>query len=160
MVLEDIEQVIAIDTISFSMPWSRKSYRFELTENPTAALWVAESNLSGDQGRIVGMIATWFVINEVHIATIAVHPDYRRQGIGARLLARGILHSAEKGATVAMLEVRRTNLGAQALYRWFGFTVVGFRPRYYHDNNEDALLMNLHPLSIDFLRQIDRGKAE
>lgn len=150
---EDIEQVYAIDIMSFSMPWSEKSYRFELTENPTAALWVAETIPLQGLGKIIGMIATWFIIDEVHIATIAVHPDFRRQGVGRQLLVHAILRSVGKGAKKAMLEVRRTNLGAQELYRKFGFVVVGVRPQYYRDNNEDALLMDLDPIDVEFLRQ-------
>jgi ribosomal-protein-alanine N-acetyltransferase len=153
MRIEDIDQVYAIDVMSFSMPWSVKSYRFELTENPTAALWVAEIEPFQRNSKIVGMIATWFIIDEVHIATIAVHPDYRRKGIGRQLLAHAILRSAGKGAKKAMLEVRRNNLGAQKLYRKFGFAVIGMRPHYYQDNNEDALLMNLDPIDTESLRQ-------
>ncbi len=159
MNLGDIQAVCAIDVASFTMPWPAKSYRFELTQNPAAALWVAEAKRDDNHKRVVGMIATWFVIDEVHIATLAVHPDYRRHGVGARLLAHGILHSVAKGARTAMLEVRRGNLGAQTLYQAFGFEVVGVRPHYYQDNNEDALLMDLHPIKIDFLRQIDLEPA-
>ena len=154
MCLEDVPQVYAIDALSFSMPWTERSYRFELTENPAASLWVAEVTSAKGDSRLVGMIASWFIIDEVHIATLAVHPDYRRYGIGRKLLAHAILHSAYKGANTAMLEVRRSNLGAQALYRQFGFTVVGVRVRYYQDNNEDALLMNLEPIDVEKIQQL------
>jgi ribosomal-protein-alanine N-acetyltransferase len=156
MRLEDIEQVCAIDVLSFSIPWTEGSYRFDLTENPAAALWVAEVVVEEGKARLVGMIATWFIIDEVHIATIAVHPDYRRLGIGRRLLAHALLHSAYKGANMAMLEVRRSNLGAQALYEQFGFTVVGVRTRYYRDNNEDALLMNLQPIDVEKTQGLEK----
>jgi ribosomal-protein-alanine N-acetyltransferase len=156
MHLEDIEQVCAIDVLSFSLPWTERSYHFDLTENPAAALWVAEVVEGEDKPRLVGMIATWFIIDEVHVATIAIHPDYRRLGIGRMLLAHALLHSAYKGANTAMLEVRRSNLGAQALYQRFDFTVVGVRARYYTDNNEDALLLNLQPIDVEKIQGLEK----
>jgi ribosomal-protein-alanine N-acetyltransferase len=83
---------------------------------------------------------------QAHIATIAVHPDYRRQGIGKILLRFALDWAARNGAQRAMLEVRASNQSAQALYLQFGFEVVSRRPRYYKDNHEDALLMNLDSL--------------
>ena len=145
MVLEDVARVYSIDVLSFSMPWSERSYRFELTENRHSCNWVAESVptvVEGD-GQVVAMIVIWVILDEAHIATIATHPDFRRQGIGRRLLARGLLAAYERGARLAYLEVRRGNLAAQAMYTAFGFEVTGVRPRYYKDNNEDALLMTL-----------------
>ena len=105
---------------------------------------------------LAGMIATWFIIDEVHVANIAVHPDYRRLGIGRKLLAHALLHSAYKGANTAMLEVRRSNQGAQALYAQFGFTEVGVRVHYYRDNNEDALLMNLEPIDVEKIQALEK----
>jgi [ribosomal protein S18]-alanine N-acetyltransferase len=156
MRLEDVEQVHDIDVLSFSLPWTERSYRFELTENPAAALFVAEISDADGKAQVVGMISTWFIIDEVHIATIAIHPDYRRRGIGRRLLAHGMLHSAYKGANTAMLEVRRSNLGAQDLYRQFGFVEIGIRAHYYQDNNEDALLLNLEPIDVETLRRLEK----
>ncbi len=154
MRLADVEAVHAIDELSFSMPWTERSYRFEITENHSASLWVAEHQISEAEARIVGMIATWLILDEAHIGTIAVHPDYRRHGIGRRLLAHCLYEMISKGAKEAMLEVRRSNLEAQRLYVRFGFEIVGFRPRYYRDNGEDALLMNLKQLDKDTLKQL------
>jgi [ribosomal protein S18]-alanine N-acetyltransferase len=156
MRMEDVEQVYAIDVLSFSLPWTERSYRFELTENPAAGLWVAEVLEQGNQPRLAGVIVTWFIIDEVHVANIAVHPDYRRLGIGRKLLAHALLHSAYKGANTAMLEVRRGNLGAQALYEQFGFKTVGVRNHYYVDNNEDALLMNLEPIDVETIQGLEK----
>ena len=155
MRLEDIGKVGAIDILSFSLPWSERSYRFDLTENPAAALFVAEV-IEGEGSRLVGLIATWFIIDEVHVATIAVHPDYRRMGIGRKLLAHALLHSAYKGANTAMLEVRRSNTAAQAMYQEFGFEVVGERLNYYRDNDEDALLMTLQPIDVEKIQGLEK----
>src|SRR5512137_1282858 len=90
MELKDVEQVYAIDVQSFSLPWSERSYRFELTENPTSHPWVAETVDSRGQLQVVGMIVVWIILDEAHIATIAAHPAFRRRGIGRRLLARAL----------------------------------------------------------------------
>jgi len=77
MTLDDLPQVIAIDQVSFSLPWPERSFRFEITDNPASRCWVIE----GEGGRIIGMLVLWLIVDEAHIATIAVHADYRRQGI-------------------------------------------------------------------------------
>jgi ribosomal-protein-alanine N-acetyltransferase len=148
MSLADVPRVHELDTLSFSMPWSERSYRFELTENHNSSCWVAESVPGDGPGLVIGMMVNWIILDEVHVATIAVHPDYRRLGIGRRLLAQGLLAARERGVSLAFLEVRRGNLAAQAMYRQFGFVVSGERVKYYKDNNEDALLMNLHRLDL------------
>lgn len=146
MQADDLEQVQAIDRLSFSMPWPPSAYRHELTENPAAQSWVAEVCGSTEAGKIVGMIVMWVILDEAHIATLAVHPSYRRKGIGTRLLRVALDEAQKRGVRHAMLEVRSGNSGAQDLYRKFGFEVVHRRPRYYKDNHEDALLMNLSGL--------------
>jgi ribosomal-protein-alanine N-acetyltransferase len=83
------------------------------------------------------------ILDEAHIANIAVHPEFRRRGVGASLLAVALKDALQKGLRTATLEVRAQNTGAQSLYRIFGFEEVGRRLRYYRDNNEDALLMTV-----------------
>lgn len=143
MAIEDIARVHEIDMLSFSLPWSERSYRFELTENHNSVVWVAEASCEGDEPCVVGMIVIWAILDEAHVATIAVHPQYRKFGIGRKLLAQGLLAAYQRGARLSYLEVRRSNLNAQNLYLKFGFQIVGARPRYYKDNQEDALLMTL-----------------
>jgi [ribosomal protein S18]-alanine N-acetyltransferase len=154
MVLADVEAVYAIDRLSFNLPWTERSYRYEITENPNTSAWVAEVSLPDGAHRIAGMIVTWLVIDEAHVGTIAIHPDYRQLGIGRRLLATCLLATAKKGALQALLEVRRSNLAAQKLYERFGFKQVGIRPRYYRDNNEDALLLTLENLDPQVLSRL------
>ena len=96
---------------------------------------------------VVGVIVVWLIVDEAHIATLAVHPELRRQGIAQKLLCVALKEAAEDGMLSALLEVRAGNEAAQDLYRKFGFEVVGRRPRYYQDNFEDALLMTLPVLS-------------
>ncbi|RMF46171.1 MAG: ribosomal-protein-alanine N-acetyltransferase [Anaerolineae bacterium] len=149
MAPRDIPQVMAVDKASFAMPWPERAYRFELESNTLSICLVAE-----EKPKVVGMIVAWLLVDELHIATIGVHPDYRRQGIGARLLAAALLTGIRRGAHVSTLEVRVSNLPAQALYRHFGYEIVGRRPRYYKDNNEDALLMTASTLDEAFLQAV------
>ncbi len=138
---DDLEQVHALDKMSFSMPWPESSYRYELFENPGSLLWVAEVQETGGALQVVGMVVVWLVVDEAHIATIAVHPDYRGRGIAQELLCASLIESIERGMRSATLEVRAHNLAAQRLYRRFRFEEAGLRPRYYRDNFEDALIM-------------------
>ena len=141
MTLEDVPIVHEIDTLSFSLPWPERSFHFELTENPVSRSWVAEFG-----GRITAMLVLWLIIDEAHIATLATHPDFRRQGIGEQLMIAALLSARAEGAARAFLEVRAGNAAALALYGKYGFMVAGERPGYYKDNNEDAILMNLEDL--------------
>lgn len=157
MTLDDVEAVFAIDRLSFSMPWTERAYRYEVSENPNSSAWVAEASLPDGERQVAGMIVTWIILDEAHVGTIAVHPDFRRQGIGARLLAVSLADAVRRGATQALLEVRRSNVDAQRIYRKFGFEVVGTRPRYYRDNGEDALLMTLRSLDAGQLSRWSEG---
>ncbi|MEJ5201214.1 MAG: ribosomal protein S18-alanine N-acetyltransferase [Anaerolineales bacterium] len=150
---KDIPHACAIDIASSALPWSEHSLRFELNQNPAARLWVAEMADEMGEARVVGLLVLWIIVDEVHIANIAVHPDFRRRRIGQRLLAKGLLSASEEGARSVFLEVRRGNLAAQSLYRRFGFIETGIRPRYYRDNREDAVLMSLESLQPDLLHK-------
>lgn len=97
-------------------------------------------------GRIVGYLGLWFMVDEAHIVAIATHPEYRRRGIGERLLARALELAREREARTVTLEVRVSNLPAQRLYEKYGFRRVGMRPRYYTDTGEDAIIMTTPPL--------------
>ena len=152
MRVDDLPQVQAIDEISFSTPWPKNAYRHELLENPNAHCWVAEID-----GKIVGLLVCWLIVDEGHIATIAVHPQRRGLGISKLLVISGLSDLISNGALSATLEVRAGNLVAQNLYRYFGFAEVGLRKRYYKDTGEDALLMTVAPLGPDYLVWLDAG---
>jgi ribosomal-protein-alanine N-acetyltransferase len=151
MTVDDVSAVVDLDQKSFSLPWPERSFRFELTDNPASRCWVAELH-----GKVVGMIVVWLIVDEVHVATIATDPEYRRQGIGKRLLAHALRHLIQDGARSSFLEVRENNLAAQEMYRKFGYEVTGRRRRYYRDNDEDAILMSLDSLNIERL-MVDGG---
>jgi len=146
MTVEDVPAVTALDQISFSLPWPERSFRFEVTDNPASRCWVAEVD-----GRVVGMIVAWLFVDEAHIATLATHPDFRRQGIAQKLLIHTLRYTFDEGAVSSFLEVRESNLAAQEMYRKFGYEDTGRRKRYYKDNDEDAILMTLSPLNVESL---------
>jgi [ribosomal protein S18]-alanine N-acetyltransferase len=166
MAAPDLPAVVAIDKASFTLPWPANSYRFELFENPGSLLYVAEipgkpeiGDVAPSNGKsqIIGMIVVWVIIDEAHIATIAVHPDYRGQGIAQELLSTALIESIRKGVRSATLEVRQHNGPAQRLYQRFHFVEVGRRPRYYHDNHEDALIMTASGLDETYLAWLENG---
>ena len=157
MQADDLEQVQAIDELSFSMPWPASAFRYELYENPMSLLWVAEVATPSKKQKIAGFIVLWMIMDEAHIATLAVHPDYRELGIARRLLVTALAEAIHRGLRLATLEVRANNTVAQKLYRRFRFKVVGSRPRYYRVNNEDALIMTVDGLDQNYLDWLESG---
>jgi ribosomal-protein-alanine N-acetyltransferase len=136
MRLEDIPAVQLVENASFPIPWPANAFRHELTQNKNAHYLVAKE---GDH--IVGYAGLWLSLDEAHITTFAVLPEYRRRKIGERMLL-SIFERAERlGAEWLTLEVRASNLAAQRLYEKYGFRPAGIRRRYYSDNNEDAIIM-------------------
>ena len=144
MTVEDVSAAHEIDVLSFTLPWPERSLHFEVTDNLAARCWVAEMD-----DRLVGMLVLWMIVDEAHIATVATHPGYRRQGVASRLLVEALKSAYAEGARSALLEVREGNQAAQEMYRKFGFEVVGRRDRYYKDNYEDAVLMTVPRLPVD-----------
>lgn len=110
---------------------------------------------------IVGYTGQWLMVDEAHLITIAVRQEYRRKGLGEALLIAAIDQAVELGSRVMTLEVRLSNLSAQAMYEKFGFRKVGIRPRYYTDNNEDAIIMASDVLtSAAFQARLQQLKRE
>lgn len=142
MMVDDIPAVRSIDRMSFALPWPESSYHYELSGNRTSHMLVAAAE-SGAEVVPIGYVGFWLIVDEAHISTLAVHPEWRDRGIGRLLLRCGLSLAASVGAQIATLEVRESNLKAIRLYREFGFEIVGRRPAYYKDNNEDAILMTL-----------------
>ncbi len=132
---EDLDQVMAIEVVSFPTPWSRDSYEGEM-KNSLARYVVVECD-----GRIMGYAGVWLVADEAHITNVAVHPDYRGQGVGETLLSALVAIAAGSGARRLTLEVRPSNLPALRLYRKFRFLPIGLRKKYYSDTGEDAIVM-------------------
>jgi ribosomal-protein-alanine N-acetyltransferase len=137
MTTADINNVIAIERASFQFPWSTRFFLDELQVD------CARSILAEVEGRIVGYVLFWLLPEEVDIHNIAVHPDFRRQGIGRLLLEQVVAAARGQERLRVTLDVRLSNAPAQNLYRSFGFVTRGVRKGYYSDNGEDALVMAL-----------------
>ena len=160
MRLDDLPQVVEIDQQAFSLPWPKNAYRFELTENPNSLTYVADLVDPVAKPVVIGLCVVWLILDEAHIATLAVNLNNRRMGIARKLLVRALQDSIQHSCTSATLEVRAGNQAAQALYREFGFEVVGERPKYYQDNLEDALIMTVSKLDAAYLEWLTNISAK
>ncbi len=155
--LEDLDELVVLEKRAFSSPWSRKSFEAELWGNEFSLILVARCPETADSAsyerklseqRIVGYICVWMVFEELRFMNIAVEAEWRRQGIGSKLVNKAIEIAKKQGVQRALLEVRESNYAAQALYNRFGFKSYGTRCRYYTNPNEDAMLMAREFLSL------------
>ncbi|PLT31432.1 ribosomal protein S18-alanine N-acetyltransferase [Peribacillus deserti] len=136
MNIGDIDQVLEVEHLSFSLPWSREAFMNELLNNKHAVYLVLE-----EQDRIIGYCGAWVVLDEAHITNIAILPQFRGRKLGEALLVKMIQTVRNMGSLTVTLEVRVSNIAAQSLYRKLGFQNGGIRKSYYTDNYEDALVM-------------------
>ena len=172
----DLERIMKIEEASFSAPWSMHAFEYELHYNDAARYFVVRpqsqremetARRGGKQSRPfwvkwlegktpvpvvhesnVGYGGLWKMVDETHISTIAVAPEFRGRGIGELLLIAMIDESQAIGVKLVTLEVRKSNETAQALYRKYRFEIVGERKNYYSDNGEDAWIMTTPDITI------------
>lgn len=137
MTMNDIDEVSELDKLCFSIPWSRNSFIDELSNK------IAHYYVLRDDDIMIGYCGVWNVAGEGNITNIAVHPDYRRKGCGSMLMERLLTLAKELSLSLLTLEVREGNDAAQALYRKYGFEILGKRPNYYADNRETAYIMTI-----------------
>jgi [ribosomal protein S18]-alanine N-acetyltransferase len=133
----DADLVAAIDRACFRDP--TLNVETEL-RHPWAYLFLARPE--GERSAKAFLLA-WLVSDELHVLSVATSPDFRRRGLGRSLLTHAIEFARSRGAKTALLEVRPSNQAALALYDTFGFVTARRRPRYYADNQEDAIEMTL-----------------
>lgn len=150
----DLPGMYEIERLSFRCHWSYRALAEEVTmERPTSHVLVVKLGK-----RVVGFAIFWDVVGEAHIIDFAVHPNFRRLGIGTRLMDAVLERARELNAERATLEVRVSNESAIRLYEKFGFNVAGIRRKFYLDNNEDAYIMWIDDLSAP--RMFSRVEAE
>ena len=137
MTAEHVPQVAALEKVCFSDPWSEKSVASEL-ENPLSCWLVA---LDGET--VAGYVGSQTVMDETDMMNIAVHPDFRRQGIARALIAELTAKAGENKLAFVTLEVRESNAPAIALYTGAGFAPVGKRKNFYSNPTENAVLMTI-----------------
>ncbi len=128
----DLQAIVEIENRSFSVPWGREFFEGRLN-----SLLIADI-----KDRVVAYILFDKAADEVHIIRIAVHPEFRRQGIAKSLVNAVIQQTKKEGARSAFLEVRESNLASRKLYESLGFAITGKRKSYYKDPEENALLMS------------------
>lgn len=148
MRVEDVPAVHRIEAASFPTPWPDYAFRQEIQTNRLAHYLVVKAG-----GETIAYGGMWLMVDEAHVTTFAVLPGWRRRGVGARLMLEMMRLAEHVNARVVTLEVRLSNREARALYGRFGFKPVGIRPRYYSDNNEDALIMTTPPIAADEMKQ-------
>jgi ribosomal-protein-alanine N-acetyltransferase len=147
MTAADIAAVTRIERASFSTVWPSEAFYNELSTNKLAHYFVGRF---GD--RVVGYGGIWVILEDSHITTVAVDPEFRGRRFGEVLLLRLIDEAIERGAAWMTLEVRESNTVAQKLYRKYGFTTVTMRTGYYSDDNESALIMWAGSLKSELYR--------
>ncbi len=141
----DIDDLLRIESIAFTRPWTREMYLSELEHRDVSFFYIARDPV----GEAIGFCSWWLVLDEVHVNNFAVLPEHRRAGVASRLLERVLADGAARGANRATLEVRRSNEAALRLYEKFGFAVTAVRRNYYSHPEEDALILWREPSPID-----------
>ena len=139
MTKADVKAVYAIETATFSVPWPETSFHHELEENPAARYLVAVD----EDDTVIAYAGAWMIFEEGHITNIAVREAFRGRGVGRVLTKALIQYAANLGVQYMTLEVRKSNMVAQNMYKQLGFEKLSVRKRYYPDNQEDAILMVL-----------------
>lgn len=191
MQLKDIPEVIQVERESFSMTWPSNSYRRELEQNrmaryivvryepgpgeppaivrgrepkrpfPLSLLPRSSPSEEESNSAVVAYGGLWLMVDEAHVTSVAVRPDCRGKGIGELLMLSLFEISQRVNARWVTLEVRKSNAAARALYLKLGFREAGIRPRYYTDNNEDAVIMWSEDLgSVAYRERNARAKQE
>jgi ribosomal-protein-alanine N-acetyltransferase len=134
---DDLDEVVALEAASFSNPWTRDILAGELQHADVSRVYV----LRGADRRVVAFCACWFIVDELHINTLAVAASHRRRGLATMLLHSVFEEARTAGMQRATLDVRRSNDAALRLYRGLGFEVKAVRPNYYARPEEDGLIL-------------------
>jgi ribosomal-protein-alanine N-acetyltransferase len=151
MTNDDIRAVLRIETLAFSTSWPQNAFTSEINDNRLAHYFVGRLGES-QNGPLVAYGGIWVILEDSHITTIAVHPDWRGRRYGEQMLQYLLREAVARGASWITLEVRESNEVAQRLYHKYGFTIVSKRRAYYSDNNENALVMWAGNLRGDLYR--------
>lgn len=145
-----LDEVVAIERASYSHPWPRKAFQYEIEKNPLG--WARAALTRAAPARVAGYVITWIVFEHLHLQNVAVHPHDRRRGLARLLIVTAMEEALARGATTVLLEVRRSNLPAQRLYRSLGFEERGVRKDYYSSPREEAVVFQ-GELSREALRR-------
>ncbi len=136
MLMDDVESVFQIETLSFKTPWTKEAFENEVGKNQLAVYFVVTLNEV-----VVGYAGMWTIVDELHVTNVAVTPEHRGKGLSNKLMETLFDFATENKFASMTLEVRTTNTVAIKLYEKYGFKGLGIRKGYYQDTNEDALIM-------------------
>lgn len=136
MDLSHVDDVVAIEKLSFKTPWSRDAFISEIVRNKCARYRIIKIG-----ERVIAYGGMWIMVDEAHITNIAVAPKYRGEGIGNVIVEDMINCARGLNINSMTLEARKSNTIALNLYSKFGFKEVGIRKGYYQDTGEDAVIM-------------------
>jgi ribosomal-protein-alanine N-acetyltransferase len=134
---EDLTGVLAVEAETFTNPWTRDMYAWELQNRSVCHIYVVRMQ----DCPVAGFCAFWLVVDEIHINNVAVRPRFRGHGIGTALMHYVLAEAKRLGARRATLEVRSSNEAARRLYERLGFYVAATRRSYYTQPVEDALIL-------------------
>jgi [ribosomal protein S18]-alanine N-acetyltransferase len=133
----DLDGVLAVEAESFTNPWTREMYTWELQNRTVCHIYIVRT----PECTVAGFCAFWLVFDEIHINNVALRPQFRGRGIGSALLRHVVAEAKRLGARRATLEVRASNTAARRLYERLGFYVAATRRNYYTNPVEDALIL-------------------
>ena len=137
----EVSEIVALDQICLGGLWKEDAYQREIESDQSTLLILLLHSESSDHSEIIGMGCLWSIVNEAHITLLAIHADYRRQGLGQLLLFDLLEDAITRNLEWATLEVNVNNVAAINLYQKFGFEIVGTRKGYYQATGEDALIL-------------------
>jgi ribosomal-protein-alanine N-acetyltransferase len=145
----DLEDVLALEALCFTNPTTRDMLKWEAERSDVTRAYVLRPlrEEPAPAPAILAYCSVWLIFEELHINTLAVHPDWRRNGLASTLLRHVLADAVQQGADKATLEVRRSNEAARQLYERFGFETTAVRTNYYRDPVEDALILWRHHLA-------------
>lgn len=154
---QDVPEVMEIESVSFGRHhWSEESFYNEMNNQVGRYYALIHTDLN----KLIGYLGFWLIADESHVTTVAVKPEYRGNALGELLLTQCLERCAQQSIHWVTLEVRVTNYNAQNLYYKYGFASVGIRPKYYQDNQEDALIMTTPDISSAEYRKLCRDLKE
>ncbi|MEO0866835.1 MAG: ribosomal protein S18-alanine N-acetyltransferase [Cyanobacteria bacterium J06642_11] len=160
---ELLPEVLSLDQLCLGGLWTEAGYRREI-ESPNSDLLVLllDSQVSEDGNRqtVIGLGCLWAILDEAHITTLAIHPDYHRQRLGQLLLIQLLQSAQQRILTRATLEVRATNHKALALYEKFGFRTAGRRKGYYSDGEDALILWRSQLQTVDYQHRLQQLSQE
>jgi [ribosomal protein S18]-alanine N-acetyltransferase len=145
--LQNLEVLVSLEAACFSVPWSKKNFEAELGGNEFSRILFIPHPEYGLKVQAIGYICAWIVFEEIRFLNLAIHAEFRRQGLATQLIREAIHLGSGEGCCRGMLEVRESNHAAKKLYESFHFQAYATRKSYYTNPTEDAILMTLEPLT-------------